>query len=387
MAVAKQGISIVAAIGVISLLLLSLSSNNIKSSGQQDNLKTSASYSHKPVREVILRRTDHHNTQVLTTTDSLIDNAVGERASSRILTAAEMKSRPYQDWLTQDADKLPYNASLVARQQQERHQLIRETCKRPDVKEYILGVTAGHRSLISTHKHVLFCPILKAGSTNILRLLCWFRGPPCSTIKNLKPHNMVPRYLERGNRIAVGNTKDFLSYFSFTLVRNPWRRLVSVYIQKFIETRQGVGFCEIKTRFPRLHKYYRVNREKAMTFVNYLEMCVIGQHKEGGILAQNGHWRPQYHMCSFCDLEYTFIGKIETMKSDERVILNAFGFEDIDQTIADANSHLLPNEKANKTSILYEDLWRDVSDSTLKYLQDLYRIDFEMFQYPNHPLS
>jgi len=82
-----------------------------------------------------------------------------------------------------------------------------------------------------------------------------------------------------------------------------------------------------------------------------------------------------------------FAGKIETMKSDERVILNAFGFEDIDQTIADANSHLLPNEKANKTSILYEDLWRDVSDSTLKYLQDLYRIDFEMFQYPNHPLS
>ena len=81
------------------------------------------------------------------------------------------------------------------------------------------------------------------------------------------------------------------------------------------------------------------------------------------------------------------VGKIETMKSDERVILNAFGFDDIDQTIADANSKLLPNEKANKTTLLYEDLWSEIDDRSLKYLQDLYAIDFEMFNYPNHPLD
>lgn len=74
------------------------------------------------------------------------------------------------------------------------------------------------------------------------------------------------------------------------------------------------------------------------------------------------------------------------MKSDERVILNAFGFEDIDQTIADANSHLLPNEKANKTTLLYEDLWDQISDQQLFYLQKLYRVDFEMFNYPTDPL-
>lgn len=75
------------------------------------------------------------------------------------------------------------------------------------------------------------------------------------------------------------------------------------------------------------------------------------------------------------------------MKSDERVILNAFGFEDIDQTIADAKSLLLPNEKANKTKLLYEDLWNQVNLKSLKYLQKLYTIDFQMFGYPSHPLD
>ncbi|XP_067946700.1 carbohydrate sulfotransferase 11-like [Watersipora subatra] len=298
----------------------------------------------------------------------------------------DIENRPYRYWLSGDAT-LPYNASLVSIQQQERHNLIHETCKKPNVRDVIFRPSDGRRSLISSYKNLLYCPILKAGSTNILRLLCWLYGPPCSTIKNLFPHNMVPHFLTRANKVAVNNSPEFLSFFSFALVRNPWKRLVSVYIQKFVETRQGLGFCDIKRRYPSLYSYYRRNRSARMSFKDYIEKCVIGQHRIGGILAQNGHWRPQYHMCSFCHLDYTFIGKIETMKSDERVILNAFGFQDIDATIADANRHLLPNEKANKTKLFYEDLWKDISPSTLKYLQKLYKIDFEMFNYPSRPLS
>ena len=79
-------------------------------------------------------------------------------------------------------------------------------------------------------------------------------------------------------------------------------------------------------------------------------------------------------------------GKIETMKSDERVILNAFGFKDVDQTIIDANNHLLPNEKAGKTKLLYEDLWAEIDNETLDTLRDIYNIDFTMFDYPRDPL-
>ena len=55
---------------------------------------------------------------------------------------------------------------------------------------------------------------------------------------------------------------------------------------------------------------------------------------------------------------------METMKVDEKVILNAFGVRDIEATIAAANDQLLPNEKAHKTTVLYEDLWRDVDSTT-----------------------
>lgn len=63
------------------------------------------------------------------------------------------------------------------------------------------------------------------------------------------------RFLDHLHRKALGNTAQFKSYFSFAIVRNPWRRLVSVYIQKFVETHQGVEFCDIKRRFPKMYRY------------------------------------------------------------------------------------------------------------------------------------
>ena len=74
------------------------------------------------------------------------------------------------------------------------------------------------------------------------------------------------------------------------------------------------------------------------------------------------------------------------MKSDERVILNAFGFKDVDQTIIDSNNHLLSNEKAGKTKLLYEDLWGEIDEFTLDRLRQIYTIDFKMFDYPTNPL-
>ena len=79
-------------------------------------------------------------------------------------------------------------------------------------------------------------------------------------------------------------------------------------------------------------------------------------------------------------------GKMETMQTDERVILNEFGFQDIDATIKAANEKLLPNEKGHKTSLLYEDLWAEVAVDTLDKLREIYAMDFEMFDYPTAPL-
>lgn len=78
---------------------------------------------------------------------------------------------------------------------------------------------------------------------------------------------------------------------------------------------------------------------------------------------------------------------METMSSDERVIVNAFGFRDVDETIHQANNQLLPNEKAHSTSLLYEDLWRTMAVETIEALVHIYRTDLTLFDYPDHPLK
>lgn len=78
---------------------------------------------------------------------------------------------------------------------------------------------------------------------------------------------------------------------------------------------------------------------------------------------------------------------METMKQDEKVILYEFGFDDIEGTIEAANKQLLPNERAHKTTLLYEDLWKQVPAHMITTLQEIYKYDFEMFDYPTDPFK
>lgn len=75
------------------------------------------------------------------------------------------------------------------------------------------------------------------------------------------------------------------------------------------------------------------------------------------------------------------------MSSDERVIINAFGFKDTDKTIHKSNKKLLPNEKAHTTTLLYDHLWSTVDSSSIQTLVEIYQTDIDLFDYPNHPLK
>ena len=51
--------------------------------------------------------------------------------------------------------------------------------------------------------------------------------------------------------LAGKNATKFNERFSFVLVRNPWQRLLSAYIQKFLEEpQQGVILCQFHKFLP-----------------------------------------------------------------------------------------------------------------------------------------
>jgi hypothetical protein len=121
-------------------------------------------------------------------------------------------------------------------------------------------------------------------------------------------------------------------WFRFAFVRNPWARLVSAFVNKFVqwtaetgaaliaEFRRGLAGRMARRLLPgsreagdRLPPWWLFRSTAAWTerftfrqFVNYLATCDLAN--------ADGHWRPQSEFLG--PIEYRFIGRFERLEHD-----------------------------------------------------------------------
>ena len=86
----------------------------------------------------------------------------------------------------------------------------------------------------------------------------------------------------------------------------------------------------------------------------------------------NMHWRQYTDLCFPCDIDYDFIGKMDTILQDSQAVLSHFN-----------TSIQLPYANANKrhTHKILSEFYKDVPLADTKRIIDIYKKDFQLFGY------
>lgn len=162
-----------------------------------------------------------------------------------------------------------------------------------------------------------------------------------------------------GHRKAIDylniSKKEFLKYYRFSIVRNPWDRLVSAY---HFARQGGTSYVQPK-RNPvyqsELFSSFDIFVKEWLTSVSLWEEDVIFQFQHEYIYVDD-------------ELMVNFVGKLENIDNDFNVICNRIGI--------DANLPCLNKSEKNKKS--YRDYY---DDQTKRIVGEIYSKDINLFEY------
>lgn len=165
----------------------------------------------------------------------------------------------------------------------------------------------------------------------------------------------------------------FLKTFTkFIFVRHPFERLLSAYHNKLEQHYESSKYFQ--TRFGReIIKKYRINATKKsldkgddVTFAEFAAYLISNNN------SFNEHWRPIFELCHPCQIDYDIIGKYETLVEDSQFILDNLHINNIS----------FPQSlKASQTSSNLKKYFNTLSPETIKHLYNIYKMDFELFNY------
>ena len=155
------------------------------------------------------------------------------------------------------------------------------------------------------------------------------------------------------------------TYFKFLFVREPLKRLLSAYKDKFIGNDTKVS----RTSRSQIVKAYRpqdLNKDNnSVSFPEFIRYF-------SNDIPRNQHWRQYEKLCHPCLVNYSFIGHLETLEQDAPLLLKMAG---IDDRVTFPPIH----SSTNSSQVL--EYYSQVPAEYITQIGKLYRSDFEMFGY------
>ena len=244
--------------------------------------------------------------------------------------------------------------------------------------------------------NILFCDVPKAASTNLRRLIYGHLNQSNSFI-NLNRKNIWIDYEEFFNKYYLTkNNSQFLfenanvNIFKFLVVRHPFRRIYSVYYDKFVNNHLDDTIFGWKQLEEDILVQMKTN-ETLLTIRRYdlrldfrtFLLYIIHSIRNNRLI--NSHWEQIVHRCAFCLIDYHWIGKIENFDQDGKVLIKKLN-ENSKKIYLEFPSKEL--DKKEKKQILLNDfqlikLFRDTiqNDDDFRILIDYYKPDFQIFNY------
>ncbi|KAM9305997.1 carbohydrate sulfotransferase 12 [Gastrophryne carolinensis] len=251
--------------------------------------------------------------------------------------------------------------------------------------------------LIVDDRHgIIYCYVPKVACTNWKRVMIVlseslldsnnqpYEDPlliPREDVHNTSSHLTFNKFWRRYGKFSRHMMKIKLKkYTKFIFVRDPFVRLISAFRSKFELENEDFyrSFAvPILTRFSNLTKIPNSASEAFTsgaipTFAQFIQYLLDARTEEQKPF--NEHWRQVYRLCHPCQIDYDFVGKLETLDEDALQLLRQLDIDSLFQ---------FPPSYRNKTASSWEEDW--FSKIPLEWRQKLYKLyepDFVLFGYP-----
>ncbi|XP_060591316.1 carbohydrate sulfotransferase 9-like [Ruditapes philippinarum] len=215
----------------------------------------------------------------------------------------------------------------------ERLQLIRQRCSHYMQDEYWQNIRQSGTVLTYGKEDIHYCIVPKVGCTFWKRIFR-FLGKDYRTNQNVqKPSDIDRNYVHYGpmKNIQQWNVQNPIARMlmtkgkSFMFVRDPFTRLWSAYIDKFLlpDFWRSDALHVVRKIRPNATDYerYCANNVTFQEFLTFIKTTYTN--------GLNEHWQRLHKVCSPCHVQYDVIGKQESFGLDADYILTKFNLQSL----------------------------------------------------------
>ena len=125
-----------------------------------------------------------------------------------------------------------------------------------------------------------------------------------------------------------------------------------------------------------------------MTFQNFVDFVLYENSLKAEISGSSLHWWPSFDVCKLCDIEYNYIGRLESWNQDITCILEKFPeykkFQGMKKKIKKK-----VNASGRHSKTMTMDYFSKLSKSTIIQLYKMYEVDFSIggYNYPSRYIN
>uniref|UniRef100_A0AC11DSG2 Carbohydrate sulfotransferase 12 n=1 Tax=Ovis aries TaxID=9940 RepID=A0AC11DSG2_SHEEP len=211
-----------------------------------------------------------------------------------------------------------------------------------------------------------------------------YRDPldiPREYVHNSSTHLTFNKFWRRYGKFSRHLMKIKLKkYTKFLFVRDPFVRLISAFRSKF--ELENEEFYQ-KFAVPMLRRYSNHTSLPAsvseafsaglkVSFADFIQY-LLDPHTEK-LAPFNEHWRQAHRLCHPCQIDYDFVGKLETLDQDAAQLLRLLKVDSLLR---------FPPSYRNRTASSWEEGWfAKIPLAWRQQLYKLYEADFVLFGYP-----
>ncbi|XP_067407575.1 carbohydrate sulfotransferase 12 [Emydura macquarii macquarii] len=326
-----------------------------------------------------------------------VEQASLQGSSRPVLGNLEENVRGY-DWSTRIAGLSLDQEKLQA----ERRRTLREFCANSsfsfptkersfdDIPNYELN------HLIVDDRHgIIYCYVPKVACTNWKRVMIVlseslldqgvpYRDPldiPREHVHNSSTHLTFNKFWRRYGKFSRHLMKIKLKkYTKFLFVRDPFVRLISAFRSKFeleneeFYRRFAIPMLKLYSNHTSLptsvSEAFRAGLK--VSFPDFIQYLLDPRTEK--MVPFNEHWRQVYRLCHPCQIDYDFVGKLETLNEDAARLLQLLK---VDRLL-----HFPPSYRNRTASSWEEDWFAKIPLAWRQQLYKLYEADFVLFGYP-----